>query len=68
MVKNRRLKAAMTENGFSQIKLASAIGICKNALNAKVNGKSPFTCDEVIAVCKALQINDPAVMVEIFLS
>jgi len=68
MINTRKIKAIMVERGFTQIELAKATGICKNSINAKINGKSMFNCDEVDAVCKALQISDPVMKAEIFLS
>ena len=54
-----RIKAKMTELGYTQEKLANAMGITLQTLNAKLNGRSKFSLDEVISITKILKLEDP---------
>ena len=54
--------------GHNQASLAGAIGLSKNTLNAKINGKRPFNSDEIIDICQVLEITDSAEKANIFLS
>ena len=54
-----KLKGKMAEIKMSQEKLAKRLGITVQALNAKLNGRSQFTLEEVIKITKELNINDP---------
>ncbi len=56
MVNTSKIKAHMVEKGFTQSKLAACMGIGKNTLNAKLNGKGIFTVSEAEKICEALQI------------
>lgn len=58
------LKGKMVEKKYTQKKLAEAIGITPQALNAKINRRSQFTLDEVISIISILDIDNP---IEIFL-
>lgn len=52
------LKAQMVRKGFTQEKLANAIGITTKTLNLKIKcGK--FQLGEVQAIIKVLEISDP---------
>lgn len=52
--------------GYTQASLAPLVGMSKNALNAKINGKSRLYCDEVDALCTVLGIVDTAEKWEFF--
>lgn len=52
-----RLLGRMRECGFTQEKLAKAIGINKATLSAKLNNRFSFTQDEILAICKLLNIS-----------
>ena len=54
VINTNRLKAAIVGAGMSQIQLAKAIGMNKNTLSAKINGKATFNVDEVMEICKTL--------------
>lgn len=54
-----KLKGKMAERGVSQGKLADAIGITVQSLNAKINGRGQFTLEEVIKITFFLSISDP---------
>ena len=53
--KNLKLKSAMVESNYTQIKLAKEINICTPCFSKKINGKRDFTESEMIAICKALK-------------
>lgn len=53
-----RLLGRMREFGYTQEKLASAIGREKSSLNAKINGKSAFTTNEIDRICRVLDISN----------
>lgn len=51
-----RLLGRMRECGITQEQLAKAIGINKATLSAKLNNRFSFTQDEILAICKILNI------------
>ncbi len=63
-----KLKAAIVRAGYNQRKLADKMGMSKNTLNAKVNGKSDISLTEAIKFSKILNINTIEEKGEIFLS
>lgn len=54
-----KLKGKMAEAHVSQAKLSKQLGITVQALNAKINGKSPFTLEEVVKITDYLDLEDP---------
>ena len=68
MVNTTELKIEMMRAGKSQRVLSKETNISINALNRKINGKVPFDCDEVNAVCCSLSIVDPVRKCQIFLA
>ena len=62
-----RLKGKLREAGFSQRSLANSLGIGRNTLNLKINGKVPFNTKEVEEICEKLGIRDSRERVAIFL-
>ena len=68
MVDTNRLKGAMVRAGFSQISLAKKLGMSKNTLNAKLNGKAKISTDEAKNMCEILCIDTEREKVEIFLT
>lgn len=68
MVDSAKLKARIVLAGYNQKTLSEATGICVNSINAKLNNRRPFNCDEVDTICKVLGINEAADKVDIFLS
>lgn len=62
------VKAAIVGAGMSQIQLAKAIGMNKNTLSAKINGKATFNVDEVMEICKTLGIQSDQEKCLIFLN
>lgn len=65
---NNKLKGKIMEAGYSQRSLAAELGMSKNTLNAKVNGKVPFNTVEIERLCDKLGIYDGAEKASIFLS
>lgn len=53
------IHSKLKECGITQRELAKRIGICHEALNRKINGKSPFMYWEVVKICKELGIENP---------
>lgn len=63
-----KLLSVMAGKGISQRLLSQRIKMSKNSLNAKINGKRPFSADEAIDICDALGIKDDAMKAQIFLA
>lgn len=51
------LKGKMAEAGYTQQKLAQAIGVVPQTLSRKLQGKRQFTVGEALAICEVLHIN-----------
>lgn len=51
-----KLLGRIKECGFTQAKLAKAIGISKTTLSVKLNNLFSFTSEEILAICKVLDI------------
>ena len=51
-----KLLGRMRERDFTQATLAEAIGINKGTLNAKLSSQSFFTQNEMVCICKVLNI------------
>ena len=66
-MENMVLRGKMAEKGVSQRDLAQKIRISENSLAAKIKGLRPFKVPEVIAICRILEISDPAEQSHIFL-
>lgn len=54
-----KLKGKMAEKRISQDKMAQYIGITVQAFNAKINGRSQFTLEEVVKMTEFLGITNP---------
>lgn len=54
-----KLKGKMTEQHLSQKSMADLLGITVQCLNAKINGRSQFTLEEVIKITEVLSLEDP---------
>ena len=68
MVNANLLKGRITSAGLTQQALAPIVNMSANSLNAKINGRKKFDADEVVRICRALEISDPAEKCDIFLS
>lgn len=51
-----KLLGRMRELGFTQERLAEAIGINRSTLSSKLNGLSYFSTEEMDTICKELDI------------
>ena len=51
-----KLLGRMRECGFTQEKLAKAIGINKATLSVKLNNRFSFSQEEILDICKLLNI------------
>ena len=54
--KYSKLLGRMRECGFTQEQLAKAIGINKGTLSVKLNNRFSFSQEEILAICKLLDI------------
>jgi len=54
------LRARMFAKRVSMRALAESLGISKNALYARFNGKVEFKRSEILKICEVLAIDDPA--------
>lgn len=53
-----KLLGRMREYGYTQEKLAKAIGIDASTLNSRLSNKSYFRQTEIDAICKVLDISN----------
>ncbi len=53
-----KLLGKIKEQGFTQAKLADAIGINRGTLSAKLNGQYSFSVKEIDSICKELDISN----------
>jgi len=63
---NRKLKGKIIEEGYTQESLAAKIGVSRNTLSSKINGRFPFNTVEIEQICQVLHIYDRAELVDIF--
>lgn len=54
-----KLRGKMAERKISQGRLAEKLGITVQSLNAKLNGRSPFTLNEAVEITELLQLDNP---------
>ena len=64
---SNKLLGVMAEKRISQRKLAKMLGISKNTINLKLNGKGCFDTEQATNICEILGIDDAEKRVEIFL-
>lgn len=53
-----KLLGLIREKGYTQVELASKIGISSVTINKKLRGHSDFTQSEIASICKVLEITD----------
>lgn len=58
MINKDKLKAKITENGYSREKIAEILGISPTSLNYKLNEKRQFKANEILILSKVLKIKD----------
>lgn len=61
------LRGEIAANSLTASQLAKRIGISRNTLSAKMQGKRSFTLDEVYKICDVLNISNAKRINEIFL-
>lgn len=57
MINVRKLKSVLILKGISQQDLAYNLGISKQALNYKINGRTPFKVSEILKIQKLLKLS-----------
>lgn len=67
MINKKEFRSAMVLKGYSYRTLAAALGVTKDTICNKVNGRSSFTTDEAVEICNLLEIVDPEKKSKIFL-
>lgn len=67
MINPNKLSGRIVAAGYSKTRLAAELGMSKNTLCDKVNGKRPFNTNEIILICEKLEIIAPEEKAEIFL-
>ena len=68
MASKNKLKGVMAESGYNNRTLSSKVGMSYSSFCAKASGKRPFTLEEAVKICDALEITDPALKCQIFLA
>lgn len=63
-----RFAEQISRLGFSRATFAKELGMSKNTLNNKLNGRGYFTTKEIKQICERLNIKDPKLIVDIFLN
>lgn len=58
MTNTLKLKAAITESGFTQEQIAEQLGMTVATFNYKVNNKSEFKASEIKKLCEVLHITE----------
>lgn len=67
MLNKNLFNGAVAEAGLTHKELAKKIGMSKNTLSSRVNGKTKFNADEIEKACDVLNICDNDRKVQIFL-
>lgn len=62
-----KLLGIMAEKRISQRNLAKMLGISKNTINLKLNGKGCFDTEQATHICEILGIEEAEKRAEIFL-
>lgn len=52
-----KIKSYLTENEIKQVDLANALGISKQLLSTKLNGKCRISAEEFIEICQFLGVD-----------
>lgn len=66
-MRNSKLLGVMAEKGYTQRMIADALGVSKNTVNDKLNGRGCFNTEQAIRICEILDITDAEKKTEIFL-
>lgn len=68
MINKNGLLSKMVKCGHNQKTLAFAVGMSKNTLNSKINGRGVFDTEEIRKICDVLNIKDNREKADIFLA
>lgn len=52
-----KFKGYCSENGIKQIEIAEILNLTVQSVNKKINGKEPFTFDQIKTLCKHYNIS-----------
>lgn len=66
MINTLKLKAVITEAGYTQATLAQKLDMSPNTLSSKVIGKSKFDIEEATRICDIFGIDDGATKAAFF--
>lgn len=66
MTDTELLKQCIQESGLKKGKLAELLGISKQALSAKLQGRREFKASEIQTLCQVLGIHDAGMKDKIF--
>lgn len=66
MIDKNLLMGKIVSTGNTQTSVASQMGISKNTLNEKINGKKRFYAEEVLRVCEIVGVDSAEEMAKIF--
>ena len=67
IINTNQLKGKIVSAGYNQKVLAEMLGVSKNTLSDKINGKSPMNSVLISELCRILNITDNDERVHIFL-
>lgn len=62
------LRGEMVAKGYTVKDVANKMGMSRNTLSSRLNGRSSFDTEEIINICKILDIRDASRKSEIFLT
>ena len=62
MTNKNLLKAAILANGYTSESIASVLSISRQSFSYKINGKRPFTSDEISKLAHELKLAPEDVM------
>lgn len=62
------LRGEMVAKGYTVQDVAKKMGVSRNTLSSRLSGHSSFDTEEIINICKILDIREPSRKVEIFLT
>jgi len=68
MLNENMLRGAIASAGLTQYGLAECIGMSKNTLSSKMNGRGCFDTKQIDLICEVLGIDDDITKARIFLA
>lgn len=68
MLDKNKFRGAVASAGLTHYELAERMGISKNTLSSKVNGKGSFDIKQIDSICDILGIDDVFERAQIFLA